>query len=88
MNKKRKEIYNANQLVNGKKYFLEQENFVVLGTFWETKPYKEIDTGSNVFVPNEQPSASIFPLSVMFKDRFELFKELKAANIQIYEDLS
>lgn len=82
-----KEITSADQLVAGKTYFLEQDDFIGFATFQETKPPEEGYKGANVFVPDSQPLACFFNLTCIFNDRYELFKACKEQNVRIYEKL-
>ena len=86
MNKKSKEITSADQLIPGKTYFLEQGDFIGWATFQETKPPKKLAEGANVFVPNSQPLACFYPLTVCCRTRYKLFEKLKEQNIRIYEE--
>lgn len=80
-----KEITSADQLILGKTYFLEQNDLVGVSTFCETKAPEKGYEGANVFVPDSQPLACFYPLTKCYKDRYELFKECKDENVQIYE---
>lgn len=82
MSKESREITSADQLIPGKIYFLEQGDFIGWATFQETKKLAE---GPNVFVPNSEPLACFYPLTVCCRTRYKLFEKLKEQNIRIYE---
>ena len=82
MSKENREITSANQLIPGKTYFLEQGDFIGFATFQETKPPKKL---ANVFVPNSEPLACFYPLTVCCRTRYKLFNKFKEQNIRIYE---
>lgn len=82
----RKEITSADELIPGKTYFLEQNDFVCVATFQETKPPENTYKGANVFVPDSQPLACFFNLTRIFNDRYELFKACQENNVHIYEE--
>lgn len=86
MSKESREITSADQLIPGKKYFLEQGDFVGYGEFLETKLPKKAYEGANVFVPDSQPLACFYPLTVCCRTRYKLFEKLKEQNIRIYEE--
>lgn len=85
MSKESREITSADQLMPGKAYFLEQGDFVGYGEFLETKLPKKVYEGANVFVPDSQPLACFYPLTVCCRTRYKLFEKLKEQNIRIYE---
>ena len=85
MSKESREITSADQLILGKTYFLEQGDFVGWASFQETKPSKKLAEGPNVFVPNPEPLACFYPLTVCCRTRYKLFEKLKEQNIRIYE---
>lgn len=85
MSKESREITSANQLIPGKTYFLEQDDFVGCGEFLETKLPKKAYEGANVFVPDSQPLACFTHLTRAFNDRYELFKACKEEHVRIYE---
>ena len=86
MNKESREITSADQLMPGKTYFLEQGDFVGYGEFLETKLPKKAYEGANVFVPNPEPLARFYPLTVCCRTRYKLFEKLREQNIRIYEE--
>lgn len=83
MSKESREITSADQLISGKKYFLEQGDFIGWATFQETKKLAE---GHNMFVPNSEPLACFYPLTICCRTRYKLFEKLKEQNIRIYEE--
>ena len=83
MSKESREITSADQLIPGKTYFLEQGDFIGWATFQETKKLAE---GPNAFVPNSEPLACFYPLTVCCRTRYKLFEKLKEQNIRIYEE--
>ena len=85
MSKESREITSVDQLIPGKTYFLAQDDFVGYGEFLETKPPKKLAEGPNVFVPNSEPLACFYPLTVCCRTRYKLFEKLKEQNIRIYE---
>lgn len=85
MSKESREITSADQLIPGKTYFLEQGDFIGWATFQETKPLKKLAEGANAFVPNSEPLACFYPLTVCCRTRYKLFEKLKEQNIRIYE---
>ena len=86
MSKESREITSADQLISGKTYFLEQGDFIGWATFQETKPLKKLAEGANAFVPNPEPLACFYPLTVCCRTRYKLFEKLKEQNIRIYEE--
>lgn len=86
MSKESREITSADQLIPGKTYFLEQDDFVGYGEFLETKLPKKAYEGVNVFVSDSQPLACFYPLTVCCRTRYKLFEKLKEQNIRIYEE--
>lgn len=85
MSKENREITSADQLMPGKNYFLEKDDFIGYGKFMEIKPSKKLYEGADVSVPDSQPLAYFDKLTRTFNDRYELLKACRDENVRIYE---